>query len=98
MEKGEGIDGDYIALVVWALRQSFSQPKELTRQKNLQNTAANRYIKKKNRQYFLDNVSVETLDTVLDRINTGSRTFICRAITQYNTGKMYKEGSDRQIT
>jgi NADPH-dependent curcumin reductase CurA len=45
--------------------------------------------------FFFDNVGGETLDAVLEKINSGSRIVICGAISQYNTGNMYKKGGVR---
>jgi NADPH-dependent curcumin reductase CurA len=42
--------------------------------------------------FFFDNVGGETLVEVLDQINQGSRIVICGAISQYDTGNMYKKG------
>jgi NADPH-dependent curcumin reductase CurA len=45
--------------------------------------------------FFFDNVGGETLDEVLDQINQGSRIVICGAISQYDTGNMYKKGGSQ---
>ncbi len=40
--------------------------------------------------FFLDNVGGDTLDIVLDKINHGARIVICGAISQYDTGNLYR--------